>query len=376
MKKWKVSLAGAAVLLVLGSGSALAAKESAILLNDKQTTLGSSQIIEENSTLVPLKALAEAMGYTFFWNQKSKIAVLIRPGREVLFTTGSTAVQVNGGALKLTKTPHIIKGTVYVPLVSAVSAMGGKTWTDRSSGNIMLVDEPRFTQVSIQNRTYWVSQNSGELFLKAATDSKPKSIGTFPLTGWPYSHSLQIKNAGGGNDLLLLTDKHYAMFNDFTNEYQALIRNGTILKQTDYHYSIVSYPHEAEPATEQLYMRDDTSLQYINTDGSLGKPFDLAKSTGRTGDFTVEYVSKDVALIRYLEHAELFAIHTVTGEITNLNEKLIMPEDRKEWNTADGRDTFVVTKMLALKKREGNVMTFTYATLPEGKVKTVVYTIK
>lgn len=376
MKTWKVSLAGVALMLVLSSGSAFAAKASAILLNDKQTTLGSSQIIEENSTLVPLKALADVMGYTFSWNQKSKSAVLIRPDREIHFTTGSTAVQINGAALKLTKTPHIIKETVYVPLISVVSAMGGKSWTDRSSGNIMLADKPRFTQSSIQNRTYWVSQNSGEVFLKAAPDSKPKFIGSFPLNGSPYSHSLQIKNAGGGSDLLLLTDKHYAMFNDFTNEYQALIRNGTLLKQTDYHYSIVAYPHEDKLTTDQLYMRDSTSFWYINKDGSLGKPFDLAKSTGRTGDFSVEYVSQDIALIRYLNHAELFAIHTVTGEITNLNEKLISLEDRKEWDTADGRDTFVVTKMLALKKRVGNVMTFTYATLPEGKVKTVVYTIK
>lgn len=61
--------------------------------------------------------------------------------------------------------------------------------------------------------------------------------------------------------------------------------------------------------------------------------------------------------------------------MTNLSEQLISAGDRKEWDRADGSDDFYLTKMLVLKKREGNVMTFTYATLPDGKVKTVTYTV-
>ncbi|MNT95806.1 hypothetical protein D3C72_2377590 [compost metagenome] len=72
----------------------------------------------------------------------------------------------------------------------------------------------------------------------------------------------------------------------------------------------------------------------------------------------------------------MYAIHTASGLSANLSEELISSEDRKEWDQADGTDTFYVTKMLVLKKREGDVMTFTYATLPDGKVKTVTYIVK
>lgn len=377
MQKWKQSLGCIAAVLVfaLSTGTVHAAKESGILLNDKSTTMGSSQIIVKGATWVPLKELAGSMGYALSWNQKTRAAVLIRPGREVILKANSKTVSTNNTPLMLAEAPNILGGKLYVHLVSAVSAMGGKTWTDKSTGNIMLIDEPRFTSASIQGRTYWVSQKSGEILLRSSSDGKPESIGTFQLGESPYSHWLQIKSAGKGSDLLVLIDKHYAMFNDFSNGYQALIQNGKIVKQMDYHYTIPAYPHPAELLSEQLYMTDGRNVQYINTDGSLGKLFELEKGSGRTGDFTVEYASMDVVLVRDLKHAGLFAIHTFSGEFTNLSEELIRSEDRKEWDTADGSDPYVVTKMLALKKREGNVMTFTYTALPNGKVKTVVYTI-
>ncbi|MEC0167002.1 copper amine oxidase N-terminal domain-containing protein [Paenibacillus graminis] len=375
MKKWKLSLAVfAAIWLALSAGT-VHARENGIVLNDKHTPMGSSQIIVAGATWVPLKELADSMGYALSWNQKTATAKLVRPGSEVIFTAKSKMVKMNDSTATIAKAPNILKGKVYVPLVSSVSILGGKTWTDKSSGNIMLADEPRFTLSAIQGRTYWVSQKSGEIFLSASSGSKPESIGKFPLGETPYSFWLQIKSAGNGSDLLLLIDKHYAMFNDFSNGYQALIKNGKVLKQMDYHYIIVTYPHAAEIPTKQLYMTDGKNVQYINADGSLGKLFELEKTTGRTGDFTVEYAAEDIALVRNLEHTELFAVHTRSGETTNLSAKLISSADRKDWDTADGRDTYVVTKMLVLKKREGNVLTFNYTGMMDGKVHQVVYTI-
>ncbi|WP_379152612.1 copper amine oxidase N-terminal domain-containing protein [Paenibacillus sp. sgz5001063] len=375
MRKWKQSMGylTAALFFALSTGTVHAARESGILLNDKSTTMGSSQMIVKGATWVPLKELAESMGYALSWNQKTRAVVLIRPGREVTMKANSKTATTNSTPLLLAKAPNILNGKLYVHLVSAVSAMGGKTWTDKSTGNIMLVDEPRFTSTSIKGRAYWVSQKSGEIFFRSSTDSKPESIGTFQLGESPYTHWLQIKNAGKGNDLLLLIDKHYAMFNDFSNSYQALIQNGKIVKQMNYHTIIPSYPHSTGLPSEQLYMTDGKNVQYINADGSLGKLFELEQGSGITGDFTVEYAAKDVLLVRDLKHTGLFAIHTLSGEYTNLSAELIRSEDRKDWDTADGSDPYVLTKMLTLKKREGNVMTFTYSALSDSEVKTVVY---
>ncbi|QSF44553.1 copper amine oxidase N-terminal domain-containing protein [Paenibacillus tianjinensis] len=375
MRNWKLSIGILAAAIALSPGSVSAAADSHILLNYKETLLGSSQVVMGGTTLVPLQQLAQTMGYALSWNQSTKTAKLVRPGREVTVTAGVINSTIDGKASALTNAPRILKGKIYVPLVSAVSAMGGKTVYDKSSDSLNIVDELRYSVASAQGRLYWVSQKNGDVFYSASSAGKPVLIGELPFADLPYTHALEIKSVGKGIDLLLLTDNHYAMFNDFSNGYQALIQGGRILKQMDYHYSGTSYVKAPLLKTSQLYMTDGGNIQYINSDGSLGKLFDLESITGTEGNFSVEYAAEDMILVRLMTNTHLYAIHTVSGLSTNLSEALISTEDRKEWDQADGSDSFILSKMLVLKKREGNVMTFTYATLPDGKVKTVTYNV-
>lgn len=376
MNKWKLSIGILAVFAALSAGSVSAAADSHILLNYKETPLGSSQVVTGGTTLVPLQQLAQTMGYALTWNQSTKSAKLVRPGREVIVTAGITAATANGIASTLTKAPRILKGKIYVPLVSAVSALGGKTAYDKSSNSLNIVDELRYSVASAQGRIYWVSQKNGDVFYSTSSAGKPVLIGELPFANLSYTHALEIKNVGKGNDLLLLTDNHYAMFNDFSNGYQALIQGGKIIKQMEYHYIGMTYGNAPLLQTTQLYMTDGKSIQYINSDGTLGKLYDLETITGTKGNFSVEYAAGDIILVRLMTNTRLYAIHTANRLSSNLSEELISSEDRKEWDGADGTDAFYVTKMLVLKKRVGNVMTFTYGTLPDGKVKTVTYTVK
>lgn len=375
MRNWKLAAGILAAAIALSPGAASAAAGSVIQLNYKETSLGSSQVVTAGTTLVPLQQLAQTMGYALTWKQSTKSAKLIRPGYEITMTAGTVSATVNGTASKLAKSPRILKGKVYVPLVSAVSLLGGKTVYDKGTGSLNIVDELRYSVASAQGRTYWVSQKNGDVFYSASASGKPVLIGELPFADLTYNHSLEVKNVGKGTELLLLTDNHYAMFNDFSNSYQVLIKDGKVMKQMDYHYMTKSYIKAPLLKTDQLYMTDGGSVQYINADGSLGKLFDLEAITGTEGDYTIEYAAEDIILARLMTSTQLYAIHTASGAGINLSEQLISTEDRKEWNRADGSDEFYLTKMLVLKKREGNVMTFTYATLPDGKVKTVTYTV-
>ncbi len=165
------------------------------------------------------------------------------------------------------------------------------------------------------------------------------------------------------------------MFNDMVNNYQVLVQAGTILKQMDYHLNTPSYIHEPLITTSQLFMTDGQNVQYINQDGSLSKLFEMEKLTGHTGTFTVEYAEEDILLARLKDNTQLFAIIIATGEVTNLSELLISSEDRKDWDRADGSDRYVLSKMLVLKRRDGNVFTFTYTPLIDGNAKKVTYTL-
>ncbi|MBT2293339.1 copper amine oxidase N-terminal domain-containing protein [Paenibacillus albidus] len=374
MNKWKISLGMIAAAFTLSTGTAAAA-ENPIMLNFSDTGLRSSQIIAEGTTLVPLKPLAESMGYTLNWDQNAKLAKLIRPEREVTFKAGTASVTVNNQPSKLTKPPRMIKGSVYVPLVSAVQALGGKTWFDKKNGSLNIVDDPRFKTATLQNRTYWVSQKNGDLYVRTSPSAKPELAGALPLTGSPYDHNFSITAAGQGTDLLQLTDNHYSMFNNFSNGYQALVHKGSILKQMDYHYVTPAYDPKAQPASTQLFMTDGQNLQYINKEGTLGKSFDLEQLTGLTKPFVIEYAAPDVALVRSKSTTQLFAIEIGTENHVNLSQKLIRAADRPEWDRADGSDPYYLSRMLTLTARKANTLTFTYTPLPEEKPQTVTYII-
>ncbi|OMD28262.1 hypothetical protein BJP48_00600 [Paenibacillus odorifer] len=378
MNKWKVTLGIFAVLILsTGYGSASAQADKQIQFNYKKIGISSKQVIAENTTFVPLKSLADAMGYTLSWDQKLKTAKLVRPEREVIFTAGAATSKVNGGAMRLTKSPRIIKGSLYVPLVSAVSVLGGKVGLNKTDGIIHIIDEPRFVAASVEGRSYWISQKNGDLYYRATAAGKPVIIGQLPLKGSAYNHGFEIKKFGNGTDLLQLTDNHYAMFNDFSNSYQVLVQAGTIIKQMDYHYMISAYPHAPQVPSTQVYMTDGKNVQYITKDGGLGKLFEMEKLTGATGDFIVEYAAEDVALVRLLDTTQLYIVYSSTGEIVNLSEQLITSEDRKEWDKVnDGRDQYILSRMLGMKSRKGNVLTFTYTPILEEKAKTVTYTLQ
>jgi len=378
MNKWKVTLGIlAALTLSTGYGSVSAQAESRIQFNYKEIGISSKQVISENTTFVPLKSLADAMGYTLSWDQKSKIAKLVRPEREVTFTAGTVKSKVDETVVTLTKSPRIIKGSVYVPLVSAVSALGGKAGLNKTDGVIQIIDEARLVSASVDGRSYWISQKNGDLYYRATSAGKPVIIGQLPFKESAYNYAFEIKKMGNGTDLLQLTDNHYAMFTDFNSSYQVLVKAGTILKQMDYHYNNSAYIHAPQVPSPQVYMTDGKNVQYITKDGGLGKLFEMEKLTGATGDFIVEYAAEDVVLVRLLDTTHLYLVYSNTGEIINLYEKLITSEDRKEWDRVnDGRDPYVLTRMLVLKSRQGNVMTFTYTPILEEKAKTVTFTLQ
>jgi hypothetical protein len=122
-------------------------------------------------------------------------------------------------------------------------------------------------------------------------------------------------------------------------------------------------------------MTDGKNIQLISPDGSLGKLLDLESLTGKKGEYSVEYAAEDVVVVRLMENTRLYAVDPTTGDSIDLTGTLISSEDLKEWDRADGSDPYIVSKMLVLQKREGSVMTFTYAAIPDGKTKTVKYNI-
>ncbi|WP_151737470.1 copper amine oxidase N-terminal domain-containing protein ['Paenibacillus yunnanensis' Narsing Rao et al. 2020] len=367
-------------LAVPSASAASAAKAitaNDILLNDKHIDVGSTLLVR-GTTYVPLKPLASAMGYTLAWNAGMKTAELLRPDRRVKLTAGSTGISLNGTAGTIAAAPKVHAGTLYVPLVAGARALGGASRSH--AGEIYITDAPRYAVASLNGTSYWVSQADGSLYMRPAGHSEPKRLGQLDMRDTPYLHGLSITAAGPDTVLLELKEKHYAMFNDFENNYQALLQGETVVKQMTYHYNVAATPAAAPgPASTQLYLTDGLVVQYIQADGSLGSPLNLPEITGQDPEsgyrFRVEYAAPDVLLARSQQTARLYAVNPATGKAVDLSKQLISPADWPDWERADGSDPYVIPKMLTLTKREGSLLTFVYTPIMDGYAKKKTYTL-
>lgn len=374
MKARRLTAALLAAALALGAGEAYAAGSAPILLNYKNLGLSEKAKVSAGVTWVPLKALAADMGYSVVWNPSAKMVVLTRPDRQITLTAGSQEAKVNGAAVKLAQPFRNDAGVLSVPLVGGAVLLGGKVWRDPASGNLNILDAPRYVTAAASGTVYWVSQQSGEVYVSSG--GEPKLAGKLPVKASSYLHELEVQRLSGAANLLTLSDKHYAMFTNFSNVYQAVIQGGAITLQKDYHLSMPAYDLKLAVPSTQTFLRDGESVQYLGKDGAPGKSCDILALTGSTGQFTVEYAAPDALVVRLVDNAHLYVIDPSTDKAVNLTKELTEPEDWRDWEHSDGRDVYVLQRMLTLKKREGDVLTFTYGSFTNDTVWKVTYKLK
>ncbi|MFD0674651.1 PdaC/SigV domain-containing protein [Cohnella sp. GCM10027633] len=110
---------------------------------DKKTTLGPSIALirselktgANGESLVPLRKVAEALGYKLTWVPKTRTATLSRDGARTQLTIGVNSYSLNGSTpIKLLSAPKLIQGTTYVPdaLFSRILGLSATTGADGS----------------------------------------------------------------------------------------------------------------------------------------------------------------------------------------------------------------------------------------------------
>lgn len=73
------------------------------------------QVVNQR-TMVPIRAVAEALGADVDWNRETWEVILTRAGDEVRLTPGETAATVNGVTVEMDVAPYADQNRTYVPL--------------------------------------------------------------------------------------------------------------------------------------------------------------------------------------------------------------------------------------------------------------------
>ncbi|REK71436.1 beta-propeller domain-containing protein [Paenibacillus paeoniae] len=103
-----------------------AQKPIRIELDSKELPLAAPAYIEQDSTLVPVREIAEALGATVTYDKKDgeRTILLTKGERKALLTIGSKQMHAQGRTIALTAAPRTVSSITFVPLRAISEALG------------------------------------------------------------------------------------------------------------------------------------------------------------------------------------------------------------------------------------------------------------
>lgn len=95
-----------------------------VTVNGRVLTTDAPPVIQSGRTLVPFRAIFEAMGASVHWDAAKRTVSAYAQHRAIVLEIGNTTVWVNGPEQKTDVAPQIIDGRTMVPLRLVAEAMG------------------------------------------------------------------------------------------------------------------------------------------------------------------------------------------------------------------------------------------------------------
>ena len=96
------------------------AQEVTVKIDEEKLECTTPARIENGSTMVPMRAIFEALGMSVEWNNEEKSVTATKEGKEIKLAIGEKELEVNGQKVELNVAPFIENGSTMVP-VRAVS---------------------------------------------------------------------------------------------------------------------------------------------------------------------------------------------------------------------------------------------------------------
>ena len=119
------------VIILFAFTSAPAIASPTVILDDKQLSFDVDPVVENGTTLVPLRAILEAMGATVTWDQNTQSAIATKDNNTVFLQLGSTSPTINGQVKIIDVPAKAISGTILAPLRFVGEAFGGNVqWNE------------------------------------------------------------------------------------------------------------------------------------------------------------------------------------------------------------------------------------------------------
>ncbi len=156
-----------ATTLLMPTTNISAAQQVTVLVDGEKVIYDKQPIIQNGSTLVPLRKTFEVLGADVDWNANTQTVTSTKDDTTVSLTIGSNRAYKNGNGFDISVTPIIIDGRTYVPLRFVAESFGANVSWDQATSSVSIISTP----TELVNNTIDLSsiysnmtQNEADLF--------------------------------------------------------------------------------------------------------------------------------------------------------------------------------------------------------------------
>lgn len=329
------AMAAAIALSVPFSGGAQAASsEIKVNLNGGVYETESAPYVKDGTVFLPVRDMGELLGTVVFWNSTSKTVTMTYPGLTVKLDYNTKKATVNGKEVKLTASPQMIKGRIYVPMRFLSEATGAKVDWKSSTRTVSLTHSQKYIQGLGVNTSIWVNRETGDLYIAHPFEQVPVHTGKINADFKEYV-SVNAVETSKGNMVVTLMD-NYGEPHVHYDAYGVLIRDNKIVSQKKAKYFqryeenaiyYQSYNEDKKAYEEFTMLTDGRSLTVFDSVGKVVAEHDLQKLTGKDESHSVLGAGKGYLVVRPNQTGFATLIDLEKNTSVQLYEKLLTGED-------------------------------------------------
>lgn len=111
------------------------------------STLLAAPFIENDRTMIPVRAVSESFGCTVVWEPETRSVAISRDGKSVSLTIDSLTAQADGAPVQLDAAPCIVNDTTFVPVRFVTEALGYNVSFVPRTRSVLVCDQGNYMTV-------------------------------------------------------------------------------------------------------------------------------------------------------------------------------------------------------------------------------------
>lgn len=232
---------------------------------------GTTPLIINSRTLIPIRAVAEAMGSDVSWDSESREVKLLNDEKEVVLTINSTNALLSGNTIKLDVAPIIINGRTMFPVRFIAESFGYTVnWNSYTSEITISGERKNVISAPIDNDEVNTEGENILIAYYSLTDIIPKDADVV-TSATPCRYNTEtaaniIHDNIGGDLFKISTENTYPVSHseasklakeELDNDYRPILTNH-INNMDDYDVIFVGYPiwHQRTPMAVRSFLEE------------------------------------------------------------------------------------------------------------------------